>query len=407
MTMHAYAPRTRFELPENLTATEPPEHRGLSRDGVRLLVAEAVQSAGNPDAGNPDAGNPDAGGPDAGNPDAGGPDAGDPQAGDIDTSDIDGVRLTHSRFRELGRHLEPGDLVVVNTSKTIAGEIDAVGDGGWPVVLHVASPLADGSWVVELRTAPDAALPLLTAHPDEVFRLPAGARLRLLAPYSEHAASPTGQGNRLWRAEVTGGLPFADYLLRHGRPISYGYLRGHWPLSDYQTVFAQHPGSAEMPSAGRPFTPELVTDLISRGIAFAPITLHTGVSSQDAGEPPQAERFEVPAATARLVNATRLGGGRVVAVGTTVTRALESAAGPDGWLSPANGWTELVIGPEHPARVVTGLITGLHNPDASHLLLVESVAGPRLTQRAYDEAVRAGYLWHEFGDSCLLLGEPS
>ena len=203
---------------------------------------------------------------------------------------------------------------------------------------------------------------------------------------------------------MTGRGTLPDLLARQGRPISYGYLHGRWPLADYQTVFGRHPGSAEMPSAGRPFSTELVTELISRGIGFAPITLHTGVSSQEAGEGPQPERFEVPAGTARLVNATRLDGGRVIAVGTTVTRALESAADADGWLSPARGWTELVIGPDHPARAVTGLITGLHNPDASHLLLVESVAGAALAQQAYDAAVAAGYLWHEFGDSCLLLG---
>ncbi|MEO7262821.1 MAG: S-adenosylmethionine:tRNA ribosyltransferase-isomerase [Jatrophihabitantaceae bacterium] len=391
--MHAYAPSTRFELPENLTATEPPEHRGLSRDGVRLLVAESVPD--DPAPHGPALDGPALDGPAPDDPALDGPAPDGPAP--------DGVRLVHSRFHQLGHHLAPGDLLVVNTSQTIAGEIDGLAEGGWPVVLHVASPLADGSWVIELRTAPDAAMPLLSARPREVIRLAAGAQLRLRAPYPEHAASPTGQGNRLWRAEVTGAQPFPEYLLRHGRPISYGYLRGHWPLSDYQTVFARHPGSAEMPSAGRPFTTELVTDLVSRGIAFAPITLHTGLSSQDAGEPPQPERFDVPAATARLVNATRLAGGRVVAVGTTVTRALESAAGPDGWVSPASGWTELVVSPEHPARVVTGLITGLHNPDASHLLLVESVAGPRLAQQAYDEAVRARYLWHEFGDSCLLL----
>lgn len=145
---HAYAPSTRFELPENLTATEPPEHRGLSRDGVRLLVAESAPDSSAPDSSAPDSSAPDSSAP-------------------------DGVRLTHSRFRELGRHLEPGDLIVVNTSKTIAAELDAVGDGDWPVVLHVASPLADGSWVIELRTAPDAALPLLSARPGEVFRLAA------------------------------------------------------------------------------------------------------------------------------------------------------------------------------------------------------------------------------------------
>jgi S-adenosylmethionine:tRNA ribosyltransferase-isomerase len=363
MTLLAHAPTTRFEFTEDLTATEPPEHRGLSRDGVRLLVAESVPG----------------------------------------TPEPDGVRLTHRRFRDLGSYLRPGDLVVVNTSQTIAAEITGTGPDGQPVILHVATPLDDGSWVLELRTAPDAALPVLDAQPGEVIRLTAGGRARLLAPYPARAASPTGHGNRLWRAEVVATPALPDYLLRHGRPISYGYLRGHWPLSDYQTVFARDPGSAEMPSAGRPFTAALVTDLLSRGIVFAPITLHTGVSSQEAGEPPQPERYSVPAATARLVNATRLNGGRIVAVGTTVTRALESAAGPDGQVTPAAGWTELVIGPDSPARVVTGLITGLHNPDASHLLLVESVAGAELTQRAYDAAVEARYRWHEFGDSCLLL----
>jgi len=169
MTAQAYAPSTRFELPDDLTATEPPEHRGLSRDGVRLLVAESVST--------------------------------DASAPDVPARD--GIRLTHSRFRELGRHLRPGDLVVVNTSKTVAGELDGLREGNWPVVLHVASPLPDGSWVIELRTAPDGTLPLLSGQPGEVIRLAAGARLRLLAPYPEHAASPTGQGNRLWRAEVS------------------------------------------------------------------------------------------------------------------------------------------------------------------------------------------------------------
>jgi S-adenosylmethionine:tRNA ribosyltransferase-isomerase len=375
MTLHANAhpaPSTRFDLPADLTATEPPEHRGLSRDGVRLLVAEAAPEQDGPGS---------------------------------------DVRLVHSRFRELGRHLRPGDLVVVNTSQTVAGEIDATLEAtGRPVVLHLAtpvSPLPDGSWVLELRTAPDAARPLLDARPGAVIRLAEEVGVRLLSPYPEQAVSAGpvngGHGTRLWRAEVTGRRALPDVLARHGRPISYGYLHGQWPLADYQTVFGRHPGSAEMPSAGRPFSTELVTDLVSRGIGFAPITLHTGVSSQEASEPPQAERFEVPAATARLVNATRLDGGRVIAVGTTVTRALESAADTDGWVSAARGWTELVIGPDRPARVVTGLITGLHNPDASHLLLVESVAGAELAQRAYDAAVAAGYLWHEFGDSCLLL----
>ncbi len=157
-----------------------------------------------------------------------------------------------------------------------------------------------------------------------------------------------------------------------------------------------------MPSAGRPFTPEVVLDLVTRGVQIAPVTLHTGVSSQESGEPPQDEWFSVPEATAALVNATRVGGRRVLAVGTTVTRALESAV-VGGRATARSGWTDLVLGPDHLPRLVTGLVTGLHDPNASHLHLVEAVAGTDLAQEAYDAAVAEGYLWHEFGDSCLFL----
>ncbi|HEY2041669.1 MAG TPA: S-adenosylmethionine:tRNA ribosyltransferase-isomerase [Jatrophihabitans sp.] len=339
------APATQFRLPDELTATEPAEHRGLSRDGVRLLVGRS-----------------------------------------------DGI--THTRFADLDQHLQPGDLVVVNTSATIAAEVEASRTRGEPVVLHVATELDDGSWVIELRTGPDGGRPILTAQPGEILRLSGAVRIRLLEPYL---------GKRLWRAQVVTSLPFTEYLATNGRPISYGYLDGRWPLSDYQTIFSVEPGSAEMPSAARPFTHELVTRLITKGVALAPILLHAGVSSQEAGEPPQTERFSVSSSTARQVNSVRAAGGRVVAVGTTVTRALESAADPDGVVHEAHGWTTLVLGPSHPVRVVSGLVTGLHNPDASHLLLVESVAGADLAQRAYDAAVAERYLWHEFGDSCLLL----
>ena len=147
-------------------------------------------------------------------------------------------------------------------------------------------------------------------------------------------------------------------------------------MDAYQTVFARLPGSAEMASAARPFTASLVAGLVSSGVLVAPVTLHTGLSSQEAGEAPQPERFAVSGETADLVNLVRSRGSRVVAVGTTATRAIESAADPDGRVHPAAGWTEVVISPDRPARVVDGLVTGWHDPDASHLLLVESVAGP-------------------------------
>ena len=367
-----HAPTTVFRETDDLTAARPPEARGLARDAVRLLVAADRGS---------------------------------------------GPSLTHTTFDHIGDHLRPGDLVLVNNSATIAAETDAQLESRGPVVLHVATELDDCAWVVELRTAPDAARPVLDARPGDVVTLPgtrhggtrrgtrspAALRLRLESPYPEPGSSPTGEGNRLWRATVVDGCDLVHHLEAHGRPIAYGYLDRRYPLSAYQTVFATVPGSAEMASAGRPFTTDLVTALVAKGVLIAPVTLHTGVSSQEAGEAPQPERFAVSAPTASLVNHVRAHGGRVVAVGTTATRAVESAADESGTVHAAAGWTEVVISPERPARVVEGLVTGWHNPDASHLLLVESVAGAALTQSAYDAAVAERYAWHEFGDAGLFL----
>ncbi len=365
-----------------LAASQPPEARGLGRDGVRLLVAT-------PDG------------------------------------------MVHARFGDLPRFLSAGDLLVVNTSATIAAAVDGRRDDGRPVVVHFSSPLDEGTpwagtpdgrppeertldegtpggpagegtaggtqWLVELRENAAATGPVTDAAPGETLTLPAGGSLTLLRRY------PGPASIRMWAASVTvGGAPGA-FLARHGRPIRYSYVPYPWPLPAYQTVFARTPGSAEMPSAGRPFSAGLVTDLVTADVVIAPVTLHAGVASLEAGEPPLPERFAVPEPTAQLVNLTRAEGRRVVAVGTTCTRALESAARPGGTVRARRGWTDLVLGADHPARVVTGLITGWHDPEASHLALLEAVAGPELVRAAYLEAEQAGYLWHEFGDSCLLL----
>jgi S-adenosylmethionine:tRNA ribosyltransferase-isomerase len=316
----------------------------------------------------------------------------------------DGVRLlvarpsgiAHVRFDRLADFLSPGDLVVVNTSATLPAAVDGRRGDGRAVTVHFATELDDRTWVVEPRPGPAATGPVEDARIGEAITLPDRVPLTLLAPH------PAGQ-SRLWRARIGSEGGTLPYLRRHGRPIRYAYAPVPIPLAEYQTVFAREPGSAEMPSAGRPFTDRLVTDLVSRGIGVAPITLHTGVSSQQPGEPPQPERFRVPAATARLVNATRAWGNRIVAVGTTVTRALESAADDTGRVRERSGWTDLVLGPQRRARIVSGLITGWHAPGASHLDLLEAVAGEALVRAAYDEALRGGYRWHEFGDSCLLL----
>jgi S-adenosylmethionine:tRNA ribosyltransferase-isomerase len=215
--------------------------------------------------------------------------------------------------------------------------------------------------------------------------------------------APYARGARLAVAALQLGRPLEDYLAEHGRPIRYGHAGREWPLSAYQTAFALEPGSAEMPSAGRPFTPELVTGLVSRGVLVAPVTLHTGVSSLEVGEAPYPERFSVPQATARLVNAVHLWRGRVIAVGTTVVRALETVAAPDGTVSGDTGATTLVVTPERGLRAIDGLITGWHEPDSSHLRLLEAALGPDLLRRSYDAATTRGYRFHEFGDVQLVL----
>jgi S-adenosylmethionine:tRNA ribosyltransferase-isomerase len=270
------------------------------------------------------------------------------------------------------------------------------------VVVHFSTRGDDGRWAVELRD-PDGRG---TTRPRAGG--PAGAEVSLPGGVVLVCDEPVAVGSeRLWWARVAGDVPLL--LRRYGRAIRYAYTERDQPLSAHQTVFAlpyaDGAGSAEMPSAARPFTERMVARLVSRGVQFAPITLHTGVASAEAHEPPYGERFEVPEASARLVNAVRAGAGRVVAVGTTAVRALESAAGDDGVVRAARGWTELVVTPERGVRVVDGLLTGLHEPEASHLLMLEAVAGRAAVSRTYEEALRGLYLWHEFGDVHLILPE--
>ena len=336
-----------FTVPREAEATAPPEWKGLARDEVRLM---AVRAGG----------------------------------------------IASARFQDLPELLEPGDLVVVNTSATLPARLEARRADGVPVPLHVSTTLDDGSWVVEVRR-PDNSGPDLGVEPGAVLAAPGGVRVTMLSGF------PDGRHSRLWRAHTDPATATVAYLRAHGRPVVYGYLNGTFPLADYQNVYATEPGSAEMVSAGRPFTERLLVRLMTRGIPVVPLSLHTGVSSPELHEPPCPERFDVPEVTARLVTDTRRSGHRVVAVGTTVTRALETATGADGVTRPTAGWTDLVLGPDRPARVVSGLITGLHAPEASHLLLLEAVAGGAMVDAAYRQAVAERYLWHEFGDSMLFL----
>ena len=301
--------------------------------------------------------------------------------------------MRHARFAGLGQFLRAGDVLVVNNSATLAAAIDGRRADGSLIAVHFSNRLDDGSWLVELRPPGRAAGPVTDGMAGERIGLAACAGLVLSEPAS----------CRLWRAQVAVEGDVRSYLAAHGRPVRYAYLSGCWPLAAYQTVFAREPGSAEMPSAGRPFSTDLVTALVAAGVLITPITLHAGVSSLEAGEPPLREWFRVPGPTADLVAHSRAAGRRIIAVGTTVTRALESSAAPDGTVTAAEGWTDLVLGPGRPASTVDGIITGWHAPGASHLDLLAAVAGPALVSEAYAEAIRHRYQWHEFGDSCLLL----
>ena len=323
---HGAAPRLpelhplTFSLPPELEAPAPPEYRGMTRDAVRMLVA----------------------------------------------TKSDGT-LLHSHFSELPRFLDEGDLVVINTSGTLAAELDGTAPDRSAVQVHLSTQLPAGLWTVEVRRDGEAHL---GAAPGDVITLPDEGRVALVGPYSP---GPGGAGVRLWVSRVETPVRLHSFLALHGRPIRYGYVRGSYPITAYQNVYTTEPGSAEMPSAGRPFTPEVLTRLVAKGVGVAPLLLHTGVASLEASEPPYAEYFRVSLSTAHHINDTRRSGGRVIAIGTTVVRALESVVDEHGHVHPSEGWTETIVSPERPVRSIDGFLTGWHEPEASHLAMLEAI----------------------------------
>lgn len=398
-----------FHLPPELEASEPPEARGLARDQVRLMVSYRSDH-----------------------------------------------RVVHSMFHQLPQFLKPGDLVVINTSGTLKAALPAARSDGTRLVVHLSTALPDGHWVVEVRQPDgDITVPFWYAEAGETLMLPDGGTATLEMPHTRRqgaahqgmstlnapataatpswlqagrqpgphggqvaplasskgairAASgslsaPSPQAYRLWRATLRLPEPLHPYLDRYGSPIRYKYVQRGWPSSYYQTVYADEPGSAEMPSAGRAFTRRLISRLEEQGIQFASLVLHTGVASLEDHEPPYEEYYRVPVETARRVNATRSSGGRVIAVGTTTVRALETVSSAGGVVRAGSGWTDLVITPQRGIRAVHGMLTGLHEPKATHLAMLEALAGLEHLGWTYAEALRERYLWHEFGDLHLIL----
>lgn len=316
---------------------------------------------------------------------------------DISLLVVDGRSTHDTRFHRIGEHLDPGDVVVVNTSATepaaLTGRLD-----GTPIDIHVSGPSPQGGWIVEMRLE-DRTGPITTAQRCDRIDLQTGF-LTLRAP-----VEATEAGVRLWEAEWRGAGGLTSEIRTHGRPIRYAYVPDAWPLEAYRTVFgARRPqfSSAEMPSAARPFTGRLVNELRRGGVEIVGITLHTGVSSLESHESPRPERMEVDATAASVINRAVARGSRVIAVGTTSARAVESAT-VQGSVVPMCGWTDLVLTRDRPTRTITGLVTGWHPPEASHLDLLEACAGAETVSRAYRTAHELGYRSHEFGDSCLIL----
>ncbi|QSB04041.1 S-adenosylmethionine:tRNA ribosyltransferase-isomerase [Natronoglycomyces albus] len=335
-------PALEFTLDPSLEASAPTEKRNSSRSDVRLLLSDSTAG-----------------------------------------------KVSHHWFSQIPTLLRPGDLMVVNNSATVAASVPTSGG----LLVHFSTELEKDVWLIELRQPHGHShSPYAGGLTGDTLQLPGKTRLRLLEPYS----------SRLWRAHIT-GLDVLRLLERHGAPIRYSYVDEAWPLSDYQTVFATEPGSAEMPSAGRPFTPEVVTKLVSAGIGIRPVTLHTGVSSLEGHELPYPERFDVPDYTARAVRSTRANGGRVIAVGTTVVRALESAVDSTGEVQATSGLTSHIVTPTVGVQAVDGLLTGLHEPASTHLAMLEAISDHSMLHRSYREAIDQRYLWHEFGDVHLIL----
>jgi S-adenosylmethionine:tRNA ribosyltransferase-isomerase len=355
-----------FNLPSELEAGEPPEARGMRRDEVRLMVSR-----------------------------------------------LDDDSIVHSSFADLPEFLRAGDTLVINTSGTMNAALPARYADGTPLTVHLSTHLPADLWVVELRSA-SGDEPVLDGKSGQVLTLPKGASIVLQTPYLSERRGRSGGTNRLWISTLNLPVNLDEYLDRHGSPIRYGYVRESWPSSYYQTVYATEVGSAEMPSAGRAFTPELITRLVAKGVQILPLLLHTGVASLEDDEPPYEEFYRVSPETAAAVNAARRAGRRIIAVGTTVVRALETVTDRDGTTHPGEGYTDLYITPERGIRSVNAMLTGLHEPRSTHLSMLEALvgrtsacppdtAGRKHLETAYSEALERGYLWHEFGDLHLIL----
>lgn len=366
--VYSSPPPFSFKLPPELAAKEPPERRSIARDEVRLMVVNRKN-----------------------------------------------YEIEHSHFYSIGKFLRVGDLLVFNSSRTIPASLIGYGvllGRIFVIEARLAEHLSDDTWLA-LLLCHSAAVgsngsdkcddDLLLAGLQNGMEIQFGHGL--IATIYDH----DNNIHKLWRIRFSkSGTELIELLYRLGQPIRYEYVSRPWDLDYYQTIYAREPGSAEMPSAGRAFTWKLLLGLKRHGVKMGYISLHTGLSSYmddavDLQHPASEEEYSVNHATAELINKTHSQGGRVIAVGTTVVRTLESVSNNNGNVNAGHGYTRLHITANHKLKTVDSLLTGFHEPEASHLDLLTAFLTAGRIHKAYDEAIRKGYLWHEFGDVNLIL----
>jgi len=345
-----------FHLPSALNADRPPERRGLARDRVRLLVLDRY--TGN---------------------------------------------VTHTRFDGIAEYFEPGDLLVFNSSRTLPATLAGrLGHSRSAVEVRLTELLPDGTWLALLLLQP-----AILRGKDVLTK---GLRLDFGRELSCEVLEQDQRIPRLWKLRFSkSGTEFLDSVYRIGQPVRYRYLSAPWRLSYYQNVYALQPGAAEMPSAGRAFTWRLLLQLRHRGVETAAITLHAGLSSYldndlDRQHLASEEEYWISEEAVAKIRRAKDSGRRIVAIGTTVVRALESiAAESGGEVRACHQYTQLRVTADYRLQIVSGLLTGLHEPEASHLDLLAAFVAPGMIYTAYNEAIEQRYLWHEFGDLNLIL----
>ncbi|MEP7253164.1 MAG: S-adenosylmethionine:tRNA ribosyltransferase-isomerase [Ginsengibacter sp.] len=340
-----------FELPTHLACPLPTEERNMKRDEVRLMV----------------------------------------------TSDEE--KIEHSTFNHLSTFLQQDDVLVVNTSATLPSALPVTLPGNREGRLHFSTKMQGDLWLVEIReSSGNKTKRWKEGEEGMTFPLPLSASLTLQQKFYND-----DQWLDLWIAAFNCNRPAEEYLANHAKPIQYENLDRVYPLSYYQTYFSFHPGSSEMPSAGRGFTVSLIERLLKKGISIVPVLLHTGVSSVEEHETPYPEYMEIDPVAAATINHAKQHGRRIIAVGTTAIRAIETAADEHGNVMSYRGNTDLFIEDGYTMKVTDGLLTGFHEPNASHLNILQTVAGFDHINNAYKEAIKREYYWHQFGDLHLIL----